>query len=200
MRDRIDLGVGRADIDVEAVLDRPKDPPEPNVLRVLAVGDDRLVSPNEGDQSNPLVIGLASGGRPGHGLPAYATSGARPSRPRNVPESDPVGLPSIRRFPAMPLARKLRRRTPRFSIVLFTKNGMPFVREAIASLAAQAFDDYEVVIQDAASTDGTAESGRPSPPRRRASDPSPTAGSATPTTVRSRAAVARSSARSMPTI
>lgn len=34
---------------------------------------------------------------------------------------------------------------------------MPFVREAVASLEAQTFDDYELVIQDAASTDGTAE-------------------------------------------
>ena len=57
----------------------------------------------------------------------------------------------------MPSFRNLLRRGPRFSIVLFTKNGMPFVREAVASLEAQAFDDYEVVIQDAASTDGTAE-------------------------------------------
>jgi glycosyltransferase involved in cell wall biosynthesis len=47
--------------------------------------------------------------------------------------------------------------TPRFSIVLFTKNGMPFVRQAVSSLEAQTFEDYEVVIQDAASTDGTAE-------------------------------------------
>jgi glycosyltransferase involved in cell wall biosynthesis len=34
---------------------------------------------------------------------------------------------------------------------------MPFVREAVASLEAQSLDDYELVIQDAASTDGTAE-------------------------------------------
>jgi glycosyltransferase involved in cell wall biosynthesis len=40
---------------------------------------------------------------------------------------------------------------------MFTKNGMPFVHEAVASLEAQTFDDYELVIQDAASTDGTAE-------------------------------------------
>ena len=40
---------------------------------------------------------------------------------------------------------------------MFTKNGMPFVREAVASLEAQTLNDYEVVIQDAASTDGTAE-------------------------------------------
>lgn len=52
---------------------------------------------------------------------------------------------------------RLLRRTPRFSIVMFTKNGMPFVREAVASLEAQTRDDYELVIQDAVSTDGTAE-------------------------------------------
>jgi glycosyltransferase involved in cell wall biosynthesis len=34
---------------------------------------------------------------------------------------------------------------------------MPFVREAVASLEVQTLDDYELVIQDAASTDGTAE-------------------------------------------
>ena len=34
---------------------------------------------------------------------------------------------------------------------------MPFVREAVASLKAQTFSDYEVVVQDAASTDGTAD-------------------------------------------
>jgi glycosyltransferase involved in cell wall biosynthesis len=56
----------------------------------------------------------------------------------------------------MPSLRRRLRPRPRFSIVLFTKNGMPFVKEAVASLEAQTFDDYEVVIQDAASTDGTA--------------------------------------------
>jgi len=40
---------------------------------------------------------------------------------------------------------------------MFTKDGMPFLREAIASLERQTLDDYELVIQDAASTDGTAE-------------------------------------------
>jgi glycosyltransferase involved in cell wall biosynthesis len=40
---------------------------------------------------------------------------------------------------------------------MFTKDGMPFVREAIASLERQTLNDYELVIQDAASTDGTAE-------------------------------------------
>lgn len=40
---------------------------------------------------------------------------------------------------------------------MFTKNGMPFVREAVASLEAQTFGDFELVVQDAASTDGTAE-------------------------------------------
>jgi glycosyltransferase involved in cell wall biosynthesis len=40
---------------------------------------------------------------------------------------------------------------------MFTKNAMPFIREAVASLAEQTRDDYEVVIQDAVSTDGTVE-------------------------------------------
>jgi glycosyltransferase involved in cell wall biosynthesis len=57
----------------------------------------------------------------------------------------------------MPSPHSLLRRKPRFSIVLATKNGMPFVREAVASLEAQTRDDYEVGIQDAESTDGTAE-------------------------------------------
>jgi glycosyltransferase involved in cell wall biosynthesis len=57
----------------------------------------------------------------------------------------------------VPFLHRLLRRKPRFSIVLATKNGIPFVREAVASLEAQTLDDYEVVIQDAASTDGTAE-------------------------------------------
>lgn len=34
---------------------------------------------------------------------------------------------------------------------------MPFVREAVASLETQSFDNFELIIQDAASTDGTAE-------------------------------------------
>jgi 2-polyprenyl-3-methyl-5-hydroxy-6-metoxy-1,4-benzoquinol methylase len=41
--------------------------------------------------------------------------------------------------------------------VLATKNGMPYVREAVASLEAQTLHDYEVVVQDTTSTDGTAE-------------------------------------------
>lgn len=57
----------------------------------------------------------------------------------------------------MPSLPRVIRRNPRFSIVMFTKNGMPFVREAVASLQAQTRDDYEFVIQDAVSTDGTAE-------------------------------------------
>ena len=40
---------------------------------------------------------------------------------------------------------------------MFTKNGMPYVVEAVASLEAQSFADYELVVQDAASTDGTTE-------------------------------------------
>ena len=40
---------------------------------------------------------------------------------------------------------------------MLTKNGMPYVRDAAASLEAQAFEDYELVVQDSASTDGTTE-------------------------------------------
>ena len=40
--------------------------------------------------------------------------------------------------------RRKHQRRPRFSIVMFTKNGMPFVRDAAASLEAQAFEDYEL--------------------------------------------------------
>jgi glycosyltransferase involved in cell wall biosynthesis len=40
---------------------------------------------------------------------------------------------------------------------MFTKNGMPYVHEAVASLEAQTFQDWELVVQDAVSTDGTAE-------------------------------------------
>jgi glycosyltransferase involved in cell wall biosynthesis len=43
------------------------------------------------------------------------------------------------------------------SIVMFVKNGMPFVQDAVASLEVQTCGDYELVIQDAASTDGTTE-------------------------------------------
>jgi glycosyltransferase involved in cell wall biosynthesis len=95
----------------------------------------------------------------------------------------------------MPSLHSLLRRKPRFSIVLATKNGMPFVREAVASLEAQTNDDYEVVIQDAASTDGTAEFLSQLRLSRVCAWPlSRTAVWATPTIARFHAAVAKSSA------
>lgn len=57
----------------------------------------------------------------------------------------------------MPYLPRLTRRNPRFSIVMFTKDGMPFVRQAVASLQRQTRDDFELVVQDAVSTDGTTE-------------------------------------------
>jgi hypothetical protein len=69
----------------------------------------------------------------------------------------PSGRKSDPAFVVREEAAEVRSRRPRFSIVLCTKNGMPFVREAIASLEAQTFTDYQLVIQDAVSTDGTAE-------------------------------------------
>jgi glycosyltransferase involved in cell wall biosynthesis len=49
------------------------------------------------------------------------------------------------------------RRGPLLSVVVCTKNGMPYVREALASLERQTYRHFEVVVQDAESTDGTAE-------------------------------------------
>src|SRR5262245_5269274 len=67
-------------------------------------------------------------------------------------------LLSLRRvYPVAVAVFRRRPKSPRFSIVMFTKNGMPFVSEAVASLAAQTMDDFEFVIQDAVSTDGTVE-------------------------------------------
>lgn len=48
-------------------------------------------------------------------------------------------------------------RQPLVSVVVCTKNGIPHVREAMASLERQTYRRFEVVVQDAASTDGTVE-------------------------------------------
>lgn len=47
--------------------------------------------------------------------------------------------------------------SPLVSIVITIKNGMPYIDEAIESLRQQEFDDFEVVIQDCLSTDGSLE-------------------------------------------
>lgn len=47
--------------------------------------------------------------------------------------------------------------TPHVSIVVIVKNGMPFIQEAIESLTKQDWRDFEVIVQNAASTDGTTE-------------------------------------------
>ncbi|MCW8132811.1 MAG: glycosyltransferase [Planctomycetota bacterium] len=44
---------------------------------------------------------------------------------------------------------------PRFSLVLVVRNGMPHLPEALESVKRQTFSDFELVIQDGASTDGT---------------------------------------------
>ena len=46
---------------------------------------------------------------------------------------------------------------PLVSIVVCTKNGMPYVREAMGSLEQQTYRPFEVVVQDAQSSDGTRE-------------------------------------------
>ncbi len=46
---------------------------------------------------------------------------------------------------------------PLVSIIICVRNGMPHVREAVESVRAQSYGNYELVIQDGASTDGTRE-------------------------------------------
>jgi glycosyltransferase involved in cell wall biosynthesis len=47
--------------------------------------------------------------------------------------------------------------TPRISLILCVKDGMPFLPEALASVAAQTYRSFELVVQDAASRDGSVE-------------------------------------------
>jgi glycosyltransferase involved in cell wall biosynthesis len=46
---------------------------------------------------------------------------------------------------------------PLISIILCVRNGLPHVREAVESIRALSFANYELVVQDGASTDGTLE-------------------------------------------
>ena len=46
---------------------------------------------------------------------------------------------------------------PRVSVVLPVRDAMPYLPEALDSLRAQTFEDFEVLVQDDGSTDGTAE-------------------------------------------
>src|SRR5687768_698587 len=48
-------------------------------------------------------------------------------------------------------------RAPRVSLGMPVYNGEPFIVEALDSLLAQTFEDFEIVICDNASTDGTEE-------------------------------------------
>ena len=47
--------------------------------------------------------------------------------------------------------------TPLVSIILCVRNGMPHVREAVESVRALTYRNFELVVQDGASTDGTLE-------------------------------------------
>ena len=44
---------------------------------------------------------------------------------------------------------------PFFSIIVVSFNAAPYIRKTIESVLAQDFTDYEIVVKDAASTDGT---------------------------------------------
>src|SRR5262249_1251914 len=73
-------------------------------------------------------------GRPGSGLPARARRRARDSR-----------------APSLPTCRM----TPRVSVIMPVHNGLPFLRAALDSLYAQTFGDFEIIVVDDGSTDGT---------------------------------------------
>ena len=47
--------------------------------------------------------------------------------------------------------------TPTVSIVVPAHNGMPWIKDAIDSVGAQSFADWEIVVRDDGSTDGTRE-------------------------------------------
>lgn len=47
--------------------------------------------------------------------------------------------------------------SPHVSLIMTVKNGMPYLPEALESVASQAYRDFELVIQDGASTDETVE-------------------------------------------
>jgi glycosyltransferase involved in cell wall biosynthesis len=47
--------------------------------------------------------------------------------------------------------------TPRITVLLAVKDGLPWVRDAVESVLAQTYDDLELLVIDDASTDGTAE-------------------------------------------
>jgi len=50
--------------------------------------------------------------------------------------------------------------TPRVSVVVATRNRRAMLARALASVDAQTFRDYEIVVVDDGSTDGTAARGR----------------------------------------
>lgn len=45
--------------------------------------------------------------------------------------------------------------TPLISLILCVKNGMPYLPQAVESVRAQTFRDFELIVQDACSTDGS---------------------------------------------
>lgn len=65
--------------------------------------------------------------------------------------------PAIRKRDVPPQPPAMNSSQPLVSIILCVRNGMPHVKNAIASVRALTYENYELVIQDGASTDGTLE-------------------------------------------
>ena len=59
------------------------------------------------------------------------------------------------KIPNDPTTRPQAQNKPKVSIGMPVYNGKPFIREALDSLVAQTFTDFELIISDNASTDGT---------------------------------------------